>query len=67
MTKKWLVAICVVFIVSFCVQVLLEYLNKSDSIGILYSVYCAALYTLLCVLLVKLIVSILRRLRAHSG
>jgi hypothetical protein len=67
MTKQWLVVICVVFIVSLCVQLLLEYLHTFDSIGILYSVYCAALYTLLCVLLIKLIVSILRRLRARSG
>ena len=67
MTKQSLVVICVVFLVSLCVQFLLEYLNKTDSIGILYSVYCAALYTLLCVLLIKLIVLILRRLRARSG
>ena len=67
MTRQWFVAICSIFVVCLCVQLLIEYVNRADSIGILYSVYSAAIYTLVSVFLIKLIVSIFRRLRKRSG
>jgi hypothetical protein len=49
-----------IFAAALCVQLWLERHHQSDSVGLWYSIYCAATYTVVTVLAVGAVMAVLR-------